>query len=109
MGVLYIISYIYAYIGVRSTCPSIYAWKLNRKHCTAKILLVLIFTFIYVHIYIYRIPETFPIAAMTAWDIVPEEKPGFCRSQGLRCSKYGVPNGMGMYMCRFIKRSMTTP
>ena len=64
-----------------------------------------------VHLYpeTYRIPETFPIAAMTAWDIVPEEKPGFCRSQGLRCSKYGVPNGMGMYMCRFIKRSMTTP
>ena len=56
-----------------------------------------------------HIPETFPIAAMTAWDIVPEEKPGFCRSQGLRCSKYGVPNGMGMYMCRFIKCSMTTP
>ena len=64
-----------------------------------------------VHLYpeTYRIPETFPIAAMTAWDIVPEEKPGFCRSQGLRCSKYGVPNGMGMYMCRFIKCSMTTP
>ena len=74
------------------------------------------YSYLYVYIYIsvhlyqetYRIPETFPIAAMTAWDIVPEEKPGFCRSQGLRCSKYGVPNGMGMYMCRFIKCSMTT-
>ena len=39
---------------------------------------------------------------------VPEEKAGFSRSQGLRCSKYGVPNGMGMNMCRFINCSMAT-
>ena len=64
---------------------------------------------ILVHLYpeTYRIPETFAIAAMTAWDIVPEEKAGFSRSQGLKCSKYGVHTGKGMYMCRFIKRSMT--
>ena len=43
---------------------------------------------------------------MTAWDIVPEEKARSSRSQGLICSKYGIPNGTGMYMCRFIKRSM---
>ena len=62
-----------------------------------------------VHLYpeTYRIPETFPIAAMTAWDIVPEEKAGSSRSQGLTCSKYGIHNGTGMHMCRLIKRSMT--
>ena len=92
--------YIYAYIDVRSICPPI-----------CPLLYMFTVYIISVHLYpeTYRIPETFPIAAMTAWDIVPEEKPGFCRSQGLRCSKYGVPNGMGMHMCRFIKRSMTTP
>ena len=102
MGVLYIRSYIYiyAYIDVRSICPPI---------CPPIYMYTVYIISVHLYPETYRIPETFPIAAMTAWDIVPEEKPGFCRSQGLRCSKYGVPNGMGMYMCRFIKRSMTTP
>ena len=43
------------------------------------------------------------IAAMTAWDIVPEEKAGSSRSQGLTCSKYGIHNGTGMYTCRFYQ------
>ena len=104
MGVLYIrfyiYIYVYAYIDVRSICPPI---------CPPIYLYTVYIISVHLYPETYRIPETFPIAAMTAWDIVPEEKPGFCRSQGLRCSKYGVPNGMGMYMCRFIKCSMTTP
>ena len=35
----------------------------------------------------YNIQEIFPIAAMTAWDIVPEEKAWFFSSQGMNCPK----------------------
>ena len=40
----------------------------------------------------------FPIASMIAWDILPEEKSGFCRNQDLRYSKYSIPNGMDLYI-----------
>ena len=39
------------------------------------------------HSGVTNIPETFPIAAMTAWDIVPEEKARFCSSKEMDCSK----------------------
>ena len=43
----------------------------------------------------YKLPETFPVAAKTAWDIVPEEKAMFLSSTERRtCSKCGVHNGI---------------
>ena len=52
----------------------------------------------------YKLPETFPVAAKTAWDIVPEEKAMFfSSSEGRTCSKCGVHNGICEYTCRFTK------
>ena len=55
----------------------------------------------------YKLPETFPVAAKTAWDIVPEEKAMFLSSTERRtCSKCGVHNGICVCVCmpcRFTK------
>ena len=38
------------------------------------------------------------------WDIVPEEKAMFfSSSEGRKCSKCGVHNGICVYTCRFTK------
>ena len=50
------------------------------------------------------VDQTFPFAAKTDWDIVPEEKAMFfCSSEGRKCSKYGVHKGICVYICRFTK------
>ena len=75
----------------------------------------IIYTYIHIYLYIYihhfgvfwlppvGNPQTtrdLPIAAKTAWDIVPEEKVYIecCSSEGGNCSKYGVHQGICVYI-----------
>ena len=54
---------------------------------------------------IHKLLETFPLQQRLLGILLPKKRyiMLFCSSEGRKCSKYGVHQGMCVYICRFTK------